>query len=274
MAEIINFHGTPPGMNASMSWPRSGYAATFGWPATMASMTAIASAYAPGGFSIGADGLRRDASGQVVTWNAQKLFPIHHKDFVGAYAWTGATSMFYADREPFHFIDESERAGQDMAAISIPSIADYVGRLADAVHTRLLIHNDGDRIPNLRELANEDNVVSGLFLGYVSGEPFRAQVVFGHRNDDVLPPKLTEIVKAPANFGIFSGSNSVWLDMKPTATQPESLSDAVACVRSYLRACVDNRDHYADCVKFGGHVHLASVTPDGFSWIDPPISSL
>jgi hypothetical protein len=51
---------------------------------------------------------------------------------------------------------------------------------------------------------------------------------------------------------------------------PESLQEAAELVQKYVQSCVDNRTKYADYSTFGGRVHVATITPDGFNWVVPP----
>lgn len=56
---------------------------------------------------------------------------------------------------------------------------------------------------------------------------------------------------------------------------PQSLADAVEAARSYISSCSDPESLAIEpevCAKIGGHVHVATITPDaGFQWAIPPL---
>jgi hypothetical protein len=258
------------------SWSGEGeYINTEHWPSVgckpnvqFPRMTVIASAYSPEGFAIGADGMRRDLHGQVTTERAVKVFPIERQGLVGAHAWTGATALFYSDRQPFNFLDQAELVAQDMSSIAVRSASDYVLQFSQGLYDRLVIHHMG--VPSNPNVFQTNEIVRGLFIGYIDDSPFTVEVSFQHRNGVFLEPLLTKVSGEPKTFGMFSGSESVLNDFKDDLRAPASLDDATNLVRRYIRSCVDNRNRYADCVNFGGRVHVAVVTPSKFEWADPP----
>ena len=67
---------------------------------------------------------------------------------------------------------------------------------------------------------------------------------------------------------LLSGSLELFKAMEDPVD--DTLKAAADSVSKYTQDCVDNRFMISDCASFGGHVHVATVTTVGFSWVIPP----
>ena len=269
---ITNVHGdTNLGPSRSYSYSCK-YEAVFGGGDALhyPDMTAIACAYTPEGFVVGADGLRTDArTGQEVTNDAQKIFPISHPNFRGIHAWAGSSWLFSLDGCPFIFSEEVQHLMKDSSRVAIDSVSDYVMNLGSGIYQRLLTFNCGAVIRDTK-LASKNEIARGLFVGYVGSRAWRVQISFPYQNGLLLPPVLAEICENPPNFCIFSGSALSWRDLQPHVSEPQSLEEAAELVRTYIQFCADKRHEYGDCKNIGGHIHIAAITPEKTGWIDQP----
>jgi len=243
--------------------------------------TAIVWTYIPEGFVIGADGLRREQrTGDVVDWQARKIFSVENEGVLLAYAWAGAVHLLDTENWPaFSFLVASAEAG---AVLKVGhGFADYVQRFCGEIAKTL---NRAKRSGKLAEYPVVTRTAWGLslmaeclFVGYFRGEPCMARVQFSHANQVLINPELVEAVvgarSVATDFRIFSGSEQIYAEIKPTLLEPQSLQDAANLVRGYIQKCSDNRDRLSDCKDIGGHIHIAAVTMQKFEWIAAPVGS-
>jgi hypothetical protein len=265
---IVNWHGDIlPIWSCSRSRNRR-YSSAVQSP----NMTAIVSSYSPEGFAVGADGLRRDRNtGVEVTDKARKIFAIGHDEFIGVHAWSGSISLFYGDgRQPFNFLDHAQAIAQDMSSIAVNSASDYALKFSQDLYNRLAAYDSG--ASSKADAFHTKEVVRALFVGYAKGVPSTVTVSLRHENGAFLEPVLIQVCEEPYDLSLFSGSVKVWEELPPTIEIPKDIKEATNKVRNYIQACIDKRNHYPDCADIGGHIHIASVTPYKFEWVDPPQS--
>jgi hypothetical protein len=237
-------------------------------------MTAIASTYVPElGFAVGADSLRRDAkTGGVITDNARKIFSIEHDGVRLAYAWAGATSLFYGDGQEFSFLDETEHIGNTLAEKRPESIEEYTRQFAVKMHERLRsVRLPDGRLSNNPNVFPREEIAHVLIVGYYDGKPYRTGILFSQKDLRLQSPYRDDIFESPEDFHAFSGSAVVLKQFEPIMA-PETLEEAAELIRQYIQACIDNRNNYADCAAFGGRVQVATITADEFKWIVPPVA--
>jgi hypothetical protein len=224
--------------------------------------TGIVTMYVPPhGFVVAADGLRRDATREVISTSAQKIFPIVSKNSVLAYAWTGNTNLLFGDgRASINLIEESARIG---GALTADTWDAYVRKFADAIYKKLR------GVPVFLKEA-EARV---LLIGYFHGYPVRAQIFFKCPERFFKEPYLRELLEGElvqSDFLVFSGSDVILEQMKPylTTIELESLQDAAELSRDYLQRCIDRQDQVEAEIRgtIGGHIHIAEITPEGFRW--------
>ena len=108
-----------------------------------------------------------------------------------------------------------------------------------------------------------------MFVGYHREQPFLLQTAFSVLSGYLQPPQLTQLVEAPNDFCIASGSQVVWDELKQEVCKPETLAEGVILVQEYVNRCIKNdTDPY--CANIGGRVQVATITNSGFSWVTPP----
>jgi hypothetical protein len=238
--------------------------------------TAIVSTYVSSkGFIIGADGMSHNpATGQTIL-TAQKLFDIQHPDATLVYGWAGATIMNDdGGAEVFNIQAASADVGKSLRPDAI-NFDGYVGRFMDGVRSVLLRARETGRLPRYPDL-HDHALGSGfiarlLLVGYFCGSPCRAEAYLRHSSGVLQEPEILNVECPPAeNFCISNGSRIVWEILQPKVQAPKHLAEAANLVRRYLEDCIANRNRYQDCKDIDGHIHMASLTPRGFRWIEPP----
>src|SRR5262249_47906009 len=96
---------------------------------TIRAMTALASAYTEEGFAIGADSLRKDMHGHVVTEQAVKIYETRHPDFLGAYGFAGLTALEFADGRPMlNVLESAKRVATGLVDEHFDCAQDYAER--------------------------------------------------------------------------------------------------------------------------------------------------
>jgi len=229
-------------------------------------MTALVSQFTPEGFVVGADSLRCDTHGKVVTENAVKIYSISHPNFTGAYGFVGYTAIEYADQRPMlNILEVANHIADDLAKVPISSPQEYVDDFCQDLANRIAVASVGVVLPSAPKF------MRAMFVGYHQQRPVRLQVVFPTINGALQVPRLTELIEAPSKFCIASGSQVVWNELGQEAYQPETLKEAIDFVQAYVTRCIENTtDPY--CSSIGGRPQIATVTPDGFSWVARPDS--
>ena len=108
-----------------------------------------------------------------------------------------------------------------------------------------------------------------ILNGYFDGVPFTAE--FYLRDEDRISVTTDNIhfpIVAPTR-NLFSGcgeQNKKYFNIVPTTVE-----EALKLASEYLKACINSLE--PDCFIVGGHIHIAHLNLDGFSWIDKPVSS-
>jgi hypothetical protein len=227
-------------------------------------MTLIASVWSPEGFAISADGLQIE-TGKPPKYDAQKIFHTPFRNDTGfAYACAGAPRFVRPCGQSFDFIRATKLATDDLANEPFPSDpASY-------------FHEIGNRL--FRELVDAEADIglpeSKLFLvGYGNGVPMWAELVFSNTGTRFYPPVLAYVTPSPRRFMVFSGSTTVYGDMEVAEklSQPLNLREATSMVHEYAQTCVTGSASIEDCSNLGGHIHVATITKEGFSWVIEPI---
>jgi hypothetical protein len=227
-------------------------------------MTALVSQFTSDGFVVGADSLRCDMYGKVVTENAVKLYATNCPSFVGAFGFVGHTAIEYVGQRPMlNILEVANHVADDLAHVPCDGPKEYVEDFCQDLANRIAVESIGIILPSHSEFMRV------MFVGYHRQRPFRLQVVFPTINGALQVPRLTEMVEAPDRFCIASGSQVVWDELSQELTRPETLQDATDFVRAYITRCIENTtDPY--CSTIGGHPQIATVTPEGFNWVARP----
>jgi hypothetical protein len=235
-----------------------------------ADMTAMVSVYTIDGFIVGADGFRMDEStGQVKHASVQKLFSFASGEIRLIYGWCGTTQMFNKVGEClFDFIGLSESlltAASRYGANDLPSFLRFIqtGIYALMTNSKLVKGSESHSFDLNGELARL------LIAGYFNGVPFFADVGVRLHDSKIVLPKIQRFCyPLQKSVDVFSGSRLAYVGFETTS--PENREEALAFVTDYIQACIEKPDPGK---QFGGHVHIAELTPTSFNWIQPPASS-
>jgi hypothetical protein len=233
-------------------------------------MTLISTASSPKGFAISADGLEICTGSGEIILDVQKIFSTPFANGTGfAWAWIGDVEVKLASGLSYNLKDITHRI---MSELPEDAYSDdphsYFRRIADRIFYEL----PTDRY--ISGLHTTDDEL--IFVGYLAGEPLTAEIIFQHRDGQFVSPAVLEPQIAPRDFYAFAGSNTICKQMMESGklSQPWNLEEAINAVRSYAEACVNGQASVPDCRYFGGHIHVATVTKDGFEWIVAPIKPL
>jgi hypothetical protein len=228
-------------------------------------MTALASQCTKEGYAIGADSLRMDMHGRVVTERAVKIYETGHPDFAGAYGFAGMTAFEFGDGRPMLDALESAKAvSAGLLTERFGSAEDYADRFCNKLAANIQAGCAGVAIPHSFRLR-------GMFLGYSRGQGACIQMGFPFINGYLLRPVLEESFQNPVDrYCIPSGSAVVLNEMNEQIGGPKTLDEAIEWVRDYITRCINNTtDPYCKNVK--GKAQVATVTLDkGFSWMAVP----
>jgi hypothetical protein len=225
-------------------------------------MTALLAIYTPDGFAVGADSLRKDLRGETVTERGIKLHEIRHPDFSGVYGFTGITGFEFGDGRPnADIIECAQHTANELLEQRFETAQDYVDGFCNRLAKKIQDASEGVSIPNNFQLC-------GMFAGYAGNRPIYLRVVFPTVIGRMLRPQIVQLEADPyCGIRVVSGSQIV-LDEMPE--EPRTLNEAIDYIRRYVTACIENTtDPY--CANIGGTPQVASITPNGFHWVNPPL---
>jgi hypothetical protein len=226
-------------------------------------MTALVSMYTKQGFAIGADSLRMDTAGAVVTEEAVKIYEVNHPDFRGAYGFAGQTALHFADSPVVDVLKLAQGINTELLSQQFSSAQEYADAFCSKLASKIQVAIDGIDVGDFGLL--------GLFSGYSGGIAVSLQMKFPAVGGYLLRPELAELRKEPIDrYCIASGSQVVWDEvMNERVYGPATLNEAIEHVSEYVARCIKNRtDPY--CRNIGGKVQIATVSNDGFSWVARP----
>lgn len=227
-------------------------------------MTLISAVWSPQGFAISADGREVSTNLEKPPEDVQKIFYTSFANETGfAWAWVGYVEVEFVSGRSYDLKEITRRVMAELpdnAYLDEPE--SYFERIANRIFYELPTDIDVSH-------GTDDEVI---FVGYLAGKPLWAEIVFQHREGGFLPPIVIEPKISPRNFYAFSGSKTICKRMKESGklSQPLDLSEAVTAVHEYAKTCVESQASVPDCREFGGTVHIATVTNNGFTWIIEP----
>jgi len=232
-------------------------------------MTVLVAASSPEGFAIAADGRRISAKGDYFSDNAQKIwYAVRPGEFALAYGWCGNTRL-ESDLVTFDFPTVSQEVLSEIRETFSDAQPENVFRdFAKKVYLRLKYFLEGVD-PSLSTVTVPETIAQILFVGYVGQNPMQVIGTFTHKDGQAQVPSLCSYDPAENDFLLLSGSATLFERFE--APEITTLRVAIETVRKYAQDCVDQRCTIADCSAFGGHVHVGSVTTEGFSWAVLPI---
>ncbi len=230
-------------------------------------MTLIATVWSPEGFAMAADGLEViEKSGSREYGDVQKIFSTSFAHETGfAWAWCGNISFTLGSGHHFDFKEITQRVMEDLEEDTYKDNPEtYFGRVARRIYIEL---PDNANLSGL--IGTSDEVI---FVGYLNAKPLWAKLSFPHTDTGYTPPSIDYIEHSPRYFNPFVGSETIRAEMeaKGTLSQPLYLRDAVNSVEIFAETCVASRERVLDCANFGGTVHVATLTKEGFTWIRKP----
>lgn len=235
-------------------------------------MTALVAVSTPKGFVIGADGRRQEAcSRTVISDSIQKVLPAFCGNIYAACGIAGAGGFVNPHGAEFSTFAEVERITGDLAKQDFASVLAYAWKIAECLYERIF-EQTGGTIPS--EQMPNSTFVSLLIVGYSGLIPALGQIIIPHQGRRVLAPEWTRYrVENHSELVISSGSELVLDDLKREGLlyQPESLSDGLDLVHFYISECIRHNKDYEDCAGIGGHIHIATATPEGFAWQIEPL---
>lgn len=245
-------------------------------------MTATATIYTPFGFAVAADGnqrwenlatrddfIRRSESDKV-----QKIFEFSSMNSTLGYFIRGHV----ANRDRSFAVDVELK--NHLASLRSQSLDAFglINTVSSHLDGYIKTAKNEKRIEEYPEIFIE-------FFGYVGGEPLWVELQFLH-----YPPGhrglLCEIVPRNLRPGacLVSGSllirdlifqkHPLFFPFCAPFDYTESLDQATGFVKGYIEACCspDAPRFDPDCESLGGHIHVATVSPQGgFRWVVAPI---
>jgi hypothetical protein len=227
-------------------------------------MTTLASQCTKEGYAIGADSLRMDMHGKIVTERAVKIYETGHPDFAGAYGFTGVTGFEFADGRMLDVLELAKAVAAGVLAEHFGSAEEYADRFCNKLAADIQAGCAGiAMLPGFK--------LRGMFLGHSKGQGAYIEVEFPIINGYLLRPVLEASFVNPVDrYCILSGSQVVLDEMHEQVGRPETLEEATEWVRDYITRCINNKtDRY--CNNVGGKAQVATVTLDrGFTWVDAP----
>lgn len=236
-------------------------------------MTLIAAVWSPEGFAIAADGFQVETN-QPDKYDAQKIFHTPFHDNSGfAYACAGTCRWGFQSGDYFCFIEATQRITDSLARTRFPDDpADYFNEVGERLFQELAFPSGGNE-------RSGSTLNSGfaetrlLFAGYANGSSLWAELIFSNSGTHFAPHVLARVDHSPRQFMVFAGSNTVYGDMQIAGklSQPLNLQEAIRMVHEYAQTCIESNTILEDCANLRGHIHVAFVTNEGFSWAIEPI---
>jgi hypothetical protein len=256
-------------------------------------MTAIVRTWTPQGFVIAADGRSR---GQDVirTEKAQKICPLESPIGSFAFCMSGVTELFNGDNEEtvVSLAEETRRAAEALRGQRTSNLMGLAAKLVRPGYNALKDVWESINpqcYPSQPSLPGErGETIFRLWLdGYRGEYPESVSVRIFHEKGKLCEPAvLPELVL----HGIHKSATPVptigkilWSDdsdprlsaYKGRAVFAEdmTLGDALEHSRLFIEAHFDPKAMAIDqnCLEVGGHIHIATITPqNGFRWTVPP----
>jgi hypothetical protein len=247
-------------------------------------MSATVFVYTREGFVISADGRCTLFNGTVFSDEQVKIFVATAPRLTSAYALTGQIGSAFHD-----LTIEAVKISATLSSKSISGGYEYANALARGLK-RYLGECMRDGVINASHLVSRpglEGFARLVMVGYYSEEPFFCTINLTRSQEGktLLRPVSHPVIPGTAAL---EGSNRiltlikardprVW-DQATMDRIPEgTLAQGARFTQAIIAAQCDETAHKLDpdrCGRIGGHIHTASVTPGGFSWIVPPVDSV
>jgi hypothetical protein len=246
--------------------------------------TAIAIVWNEYGFGITADGRHcEEGTNSVISNHVQKIFPI---DLIGkqlAYALAGIIQINGATANGekivlFDFAEAISDALNRIEAAGEPSLWHFAhalgGKLLEQIKVSLMLLKDP-----------RESTTQILIAGYFNG-PECVAIQFTVHASPESPRYEVSRIKLERDVPIPCGSRAILLRLqghdddemlakyRPAASNGhKDILRAIEIAKNTVLAHFDPAIRALDpetCARIGGHVHVAKIDKDGFSWVIPP----
>lgn len=249
--------------------------------------TAIVRTYTVEGFIIVADGLRFDMESRKEEGDKeQKIFQFDCSTGPLAYSIAGNIAFGPDGGDGFDLLAEMKQALRPEVPSMPASLLDYVDILAERINSRLA-EFAGHYPVNAPGDINQGYEIAHVFLdGYYENTPSRASIKFRCKDKQtLLAPRVdpdknnlgSPLIHGPREitYLLFRTADPRFTRFRRQAMRPEeaTLQSAIQEALGYIEACCSPEGREADpeCMAVGGHIHIASITPDGFQWVRAPL---
>ena len=233
-------------------------------------MSAIIWVYTPEGFVVGADGRRKDLTGQIGSDSAQKIFFFETSNTRGAFTWNGCTEISTSS-STFDFKDVTLSILRDIKAERFETLSGVITEIALRLLDPLLnwIQSSGGRL----EYPDNEEWASVQMYGYVDGSPDMARAVFPFKGGEPRTPGLDVSCKRlDGTLAVSSGNKIAHQEMVAIGRMQRcnNLVDAKQLVQDYIELCEMSPADTSN--NIGGHIHIAAVAPGESIWLILPIN--
>ena len=235
--------------------------------------TAIVRGHTPDGIVIAADGRMSDGvSGEVHLETQRKIFPLLKAQgtFRAAYCMRGNTLLGHrADLRLqgvlFDFNVAIQKAA-DSLGCGFESLEEFASALGGEVYRRLGEVSRSAAVDFGVTAAGLRQTIATLYLdGYWKGRPARLRVPFTRVGLTLEPP---EVFPQPTwDPPCFIGCDAIKHQLWPDGPKAElAMFELIGMAKDYIEACIASTRE--DCKGIGGHLHIATITPEeGFGWV-------
>jgi hypothetical protein len=249
-------------------------------------MTAIAFCYTKSGFVVGADGRSRIYNSVKDEFSpsredCRKIFGIVESGKVLAYAVIG--DAVSSEDNSFDLMAEIEcqrkrLSGQRFG--SLHSYASAIGYKAERAYEKALRSGRLDfRYKAGAEDETENLLARVLFMGYLRFPGFvYIELMRIEGGAELRTTNQSAVLGVPALVAPAGILNAIdhdprFAEYRLPYGREMSIEDARALVRRRIEACASPlaAEINSLCAGIGGHIHIAVVTPSGFSWLEAPV---
>lgn len=256
--------------------------------------TAIFSTFTPAGFLVAADGRAcRSRDHSIQSDIQQKIFELRDQAGVLACSFKGTVGLSPtedSDEVALDFRFECMGAAKELADRHSKDLYGYAVRLSQAVNAKIEAAIASGAIEKLDASPVQtpgqisDTIVHFVLAGYYHGIASRAHIRFSHSDQKLNVPTIET---PPTNIEYSSGSPVVRKLLFETdderfsahrVKEPTNMQQMVLRAKGFIDAHSNAPSILQDeewselertiCKGVGGHIHMATVDPNGFRWIE------
>jgi hypothetical protein len=236
---------------------------------TMTNMTAIVAVSLPGSLVVGADGLRTESSGNVVTQEGHKIRIHKQGRKIFSYTWCGDTVIWMESedtglRHTFDFAGVSSEVLKDISFDSdLKSFLDNFCILFRDRFEKADYFNEWCDTPWTFGQPSKSKARM-LMCGFWEGKVFFVEIVASHldKNVEIQGRSLFPQPRAILAF------NGACPNVELANRRAQNVQEARNLICEYIYCCSENPNSKG----VGKMAHIAQIAPDSFEWIDLPTS--